>query len=55
MAFVLSHQCLGSRVVRKKEFPLKRFIPTEEINLCRQTKGTAFICLINRGISPSYM
>ena len=60
MACVSSHRCLGSLVVRKKEVQLKRFIfPREnksrEINLSRQNKITAFICLINHGISSSNM
>ena len=33
---VSSHRCLGSPVVRKKQFCLKRFISLEEINLSRQ-------------------
>ena len=33
---VSSHRCLGSPVVRKKEFRLKVFISLEEINLSRQ-------------------
>ena len=33
---VSSHRCLGSPVVRKKEFRLKGFISLEEINLSRQ-------------------
>ena len=36
MTCVLSHRCLGSPVVRKKEFRLKGFISLEEINLSRQ-------------------
>ena len=35
---VSSHRCLGSPVVRKKEFRLKEFISREEINLSRQKK-----------------
>ena len=34
--YVSSHRCLGSPVVRKKEFWLKVFISLEEINLSRQ-------------------
>ena len=33
---VPSHRCLGSPVVRKKEFQLEGFISLEEINLSRQ-------------------
>ena len=55
MACISSHRCLGSHVVRKNEFHLKRLISLEEINLSRQNKITAFICLINHGISPSNM
>ena len=33
---VSSHRCLGSPVVRKKEFRLKGFISLEEIKLSRQ-------------------
>ena len=36
MKCVPSHRCLGSPVVRKKEFRLKGFIFLEEINLSRQ-------------------
>ena len=36
---VSSHRCLGSLVVRKKEFRLKGFITTEEINLSRQKQN----------------
>ena len=39
MACVSYHQCLGSPVVRKKEFPLKGFISLEEINLPRQKQN----------------
>ena len=39
---VSSHRCLGSPVVRKKEFRLKGFISLEEINLSRQKKITDF-------------
>ena len=45
---VSSHRCLGSPVVRKKEFLLKRFISLEN-------KITDFICLINHGIYPPNM
>ena len=54
-ACVSSHQCLGSPVVRKKEFWLKGFISPEEINLSRQNIITDFICLINHGIYPPNM
>ena len=52
---VSSHRCLGSLVVRKKEFRLKGFVSLEEINLSRQNKATDFICLINYGIFPPHM
>ena len=35
MTCVSSHRCLGSPVVKKKEFRVKRFISLEEINLSR--------------------
>ena len=35
MTCVTFHRCLGSLVVMKKEFRLKRFICLEEINLSR--------------------
>ena len=52
---ISSHPCLGSPVVRKKEFQLKGFISLEEINLSIQNKITDFICLINHGIYPPNM
>ena len=52
---VSSHRCLGSPVVRKKEFRLKGFISLGEINLSRQNKVTGFICLVNHGIFPPSM
>ena len=52
---VSSHRCLGSPVVRKKEFRLKGFISLEEINLSKQNIITDFICLINHGIYPPNM
>ena len=52
---VSSHRCLGSTVVRKKEFRLKEFISLEEINLSRRNIITDFICLINHGIYPPNM
>ena len=54
---VSSHRCLGSLVVRKKEFWLKIFISVEEIYRSRLDKNkiTAFICLINHRISLSNM
>ena len=55
MTCVSSHRCLGSPVVRKKEFRLKGFISLEEINLSRQKQITDFICLINHGIFPPNM
>ena len=55
MACVSSYRCLGSLVVRKKEFWLKRFISLEEIYHSRQNKITDFICLINHGIFPPNM
>ena len=42
MACVSSQRCLGSLVVRKKEFQLKRFISLEEINLSRQKQNYRF-------------
>ena len=39
---VSSHRCLGSHVVRKKEFPLKGFISLEKINLSRQKQNYGF-------------
>ena len=47
MTCVSSHRCLGSPVVRKKEFRLKRdlfplFISLEEINLSRQKQNYGF-------------
>ena len=42
MTCVLSHRCLGSPVVRKKEFRLKVFISLEEINLSRQKQNYGF-------------
>ena len=42
-----SYRCLWSFVVRKREFWLKGFISLVEINLSRQNKITAFICLVN--------
>ena len=40
--YVSSHPCLGSPVVRKKEFRLKGFISLEEINLSRQKNNYGF-------------
>ena len=40
---VSSHRCLGSSVVRKKEFLLKGFIILEKINLSRQNIIMDFI------------
>ena len=37
--------CLGSLVVRKKEFRLKGFISLEEINLSRQKQNYRFYLL----------
>ena len=42
MTCASSHLCLGSPVVRKKEFLLKRFISLEEINLSRQKQNYRF-------------
>ena len=42
MTCVSSHQCLGSLVVRKKEFRLKGFISLEEIYLSRQKQNYRF-------------
>ena len=39
MTFISSHRCLGSPVVRKKEFRLKGFISLEEINLSWQKQN----------------
>ena len=36
------HRCLGSPVVRKREFRLKGFISLEEINLSRQKQNYRF-------------
>ena len=47
MTCVSSYRCLGSLMVRKKEFRLKEFISLEEMNLSRQKKNYQFICLIN--------
>ena len=53
---VSSHRCLGSPVVRKKEFRLKRFISLEEIDLSGQKNTiTDFICLTDHGIYPPNM
>ena len=40
-----SHRCLGSPVVRKKEFQRKGFISLEEINLSRQKQNYGFYLL----------
>ena len=42
MTCVSYHQCLGSPVVRKKEFRLKGFISLKEINLSRQKQNNRF-------------
>ena len=42
MRYVSTHRCLGSPVVRKKEFRLKGFISLEEINLSRQKQNYQF-------------
>ena len=42
MTYVSFHRCLGSLVVRKKEFRLKGFISLEEINLSRQNQNYQF-------------
>ena len=42
MTCVSTHRCLGSLVVRKKEFQLKGFISLEEINLSRQKQNYRF-------------
>ena len=42
MTCVLSHRCLGSHVVRKKQFHLKGFISLEEINLSGRKKNYRF-------------
>ena len=55
MTCVSSHRCLGSPVVRKKEFWLKGFISLEEINFLGEYKITDFICLVNHCIFPPNM
>ena len=51
MTCVSSHRCLGSLVVRKKEFCLKGFISLEKINLSRgKTKLQILFVFINHGI-----
>ena len=40
--YVSSHRCLGSPVVRKKEFRLNGFISLVEINLSRQKQNYGF-------------
>ena len=55
MTCVSSHRCLGSLVVRKKEFQVKGFISLEEINLATQKQNYYFVCLINHGIFPPNM
>ena len=55
MTCVSSHRCLGSLVVRKKEFRLKGFISLEEKIFLGENKITDFICLINHGICPPNM
>ena len=45
MKCVSSHRLLGSLVVRKKEFRLKRFISLEDINLSRQNQNFHFYIL----------
>ena len=42
MTCVSSHRCLGSPVVRKKEFRLKGFIFLEEINLSWEKQNYQF-------------
>ena len=42
MTCVSSHRCLGSPVVRKKEFRLQGLISLEEINLSRQKQNYRF-------------
>ena len=42
MTCVLSHRCLGSPAVRKKEFWLKGFISLAEITLYRQKQNYRF-------------
>ena len=42
MTCVSSDRCLGSPVVRKKEFRLKGFISLEETNLSRQKQNYRF-------------
>ena len=42
MTFISSHQCLGSPVVRKREFEQKGFISLEEINLSWQKQNYRF-------------
>ena len=42
MKWVSSHRGIGSLVMRKKEFGLKRFISLEEINISRQKQNYRF-------------
>ena len=42
MSCVSSHRCLGSHVVRKKEFGLEGFISLEEISLSSQKQNYGF-------------
>ena len=42
MTCILSHRCLGSLVVKKKECRLKGFISLEEINLFRPNQNYQF-------------
>ena len=46
MACVSSHRCLGSLVVRKKEFQLKKFISVEEMNLSREKQNYRFYLFV---------
>ena len=53
MTCVSSHRCLGSPVVRKKEFWLKGFISLEEINLSRRKQNYRFYLLDKSSYFPA--
>ena len=55
MTRVSSHRCLGSLLVRKKEFRLKGFIFLEEINLSRQKRNYRFYLFDKSSIFPPNM
>ena len=50
---VSSHRCLGSPVVRKKEFRLKGFFSLEEINLSRQKQKYRFYLFYKSFVLPA--